>query len=284
MQEVYIAAATRNPKRETRNKNILMSAPNRFILLLVIIIALAGCSGRDSLNKVWFYTYDGTKSDADGDPADNDPELTPVHFMNLQANGQYTAYLQGFEYGTWDLDDKFIVLRGTGKKVQRILLEKIEKNEITVDLRPLNKHKSSYHFEGSDNNYEEADNPFSKANNQWRIKATHKESDQEITARLKNHFRYWEKYFDWGIKADKKSLDVRSLPGPLKMYGNGFELVPLEDWAPEWKSLFYNMEDCRIAWNKLHYFFTYERIAWAKTDHKFKMFVSAFQQMQRKIE
>lgn len=260
---------------------------NRFIVLLVVIAVLAsGCSSRDALSKVWFYTHDGTKDagNAGADLTSGDPVLTPVHFLNLQANGQYTAYLPGFEYGTWDLDDELIVLTGNDKKVRRIRIENIKKNELTLDIQPANQSQSSYQFEGSKNSFEDADNPFSRVNNEWRIKATHKESDKEITARLKNHLRYWEKYFDWGIKADKKYLDVRSLPGPLKMYGNGFELVPLEDWAPEWKSLFYDMEDCRIAWNKLHYFFTYERIAWAKTEHKFKMFVSAFQQMQRKIE
>ena len=265
---------------------------NRLIILLMIITTMiSGCSRRDALSKVWFYTYDGTKTEGGDDMAaafkkllSGDPVLTPIHFINLQSNGQYTAYLRDFEYGTWDLDGKLIVLNGSDKKVRRLMLEKIEKNELTLDVQPDNKYQSSYHFEGSKNDYDDADNPFSKENNKWRINATHKESDEEITARLKNHFRYWEKYFDWGVKADKKSLDVRSLHGPLKMYGNGFELVPMEDWAPEWKSTFYDMEDCRIAWNKLHYFFTNESIAWAKTDHKFKMFVSAFQQLQRKID
>lgn len=255
----------------------------RYIVLLSVFTMAGSCSRHDALSKVWFYTYDDTRSHSVADK-NGDPILTPVHFMNLQSNGQYTAYLQGFEYGNWDLADDFIVLKRNDKKVRRIHLQKTGINEITVDIKPDNAFQSAYRFEGNPNNYGEDENPFSKANNLWRIKAPHKESDQEITTRLKNHFRYWEKYFDWGIRTNKQYLDVRSLPGPLKMYGNGFELVPLEDWAPEWKNLFYDDEDTRIAWNKLHYFFTYKRIAWAKTDHKFKMFVSAFQQIQRQIE
>lgn len=264
-----------------------MPFPKQVIVVLAAMALLASsCSRRDALSKVWFYTYDDTKSQSNtgSDPDPGDPELNPTHFINLQANGQYTASLQEFTYGSWDLDKDLIVLTGQDKKKRRIRIETVQKNELVLDVRPENKQQTAYHFEGNKNNFEDEDNPFSKVNNEWRIKATHKESDKEISDRLKNHFRYWERYFDWGIKTDKQSLDVRSLRGPLKLYGNGFELVPLEDWSPEWKAVFYDTEDSRIAWNKLHYFFTYERIAWAKTEHKFKMFISAFQQLQRKID
>ncbi len=264
-----------------------ISFPKQLLVLLAsVIVITSSCSRHDALSKVWFYTYDDTKSanNEDSDPASGDPELNPTHFINLQANGQYTAWLEEFTYGSWDLDKELIVLTGHNNKKRRISIEGIQKNELILDVRPDNKQQTAYHFEGNKNNYEEADNPFSLVNNKWRIKAAHKESDKEISDRLKNHFRYWEKYFDWGIQTNKQSLDVRSLRGPLKIYGNGFELVPLEDWSPEWSAVFYDQEDKRIAWNKLHYVFTYERIAWAKTDHKFKMFISAFQQLQKKID
>jgi hypothetical protein len=257
-----------------------MSFLRRILVLLMIVVAVSGCSRKKVMSKVWFYTYDGTTTHS----SNGDPVLTPLNFINLQEDNQYTAYLTNFEYGSWSFDGDYIVLRGNDKKVTHLKMGKIQKNEILLDVLPENKDESSYHFEGTETGANNADNPFSKENNLWRIKATHKETDQEITARLKNHFRYWEKYFDWGVKEEKNSLDVRSLRGPLKMYGNGFTLVPLEEWSPEWTANFYDAEDCRIAYNKLYYFFTNDRIAWAKTDHKFKMFVSAFQQLQQKIE
>jgi len=240
------------------------------------------------MSKVWFYTYDGTKSKSSSLDLEKllagDPLLTPANFINLQRDGRYTAHLGQFETGTWEMDKQYMVLKSADKKVTHLQVQEIKKNELVLDVQPENKYESSYHFDGVDNDLPGEDNPFSAENNQWRIKATHKESDAEIAARLRNHFHYWEKYFEWGITTDRQTLDVRSLRGPLKMYGNGFELVPLEDWDAAWKSLFYDMEDCRIAYNKLHYFFTYERIDWAKTDHRFRMFVSAFQQLQRKID
>lgn len=268
-----------------------MITHSRPILILIAIAGLlSSCSRKDTLSKVWFFTYDdnasfsGIKIYGSKNLPGIDPILTPVSFVNLQKDGHFTAYLEDFTYGTWDIKDTLIQLTGHDKKVRRLAIHDIKKNEMTLDAQADNPLASSSHFEGVDNDLKEEENPFSLTNNRWRIKATHKETDQEISDRLRNHFRYWEKYFNWGITTDRKTLDVRSLAGPLKMYGNGFQLIALEEWDPEWSSLFYDREDATIAWNKLHYFFTFEKIAWAKTDHKFKMFVSAFQQVQRKID
>ena len=251
------------------------------VLLLAGCTLLSGCaSEHDILSKVWFYTFDDTKSHA----SSGDPTLTPINFINLQSDGHYTADLDGFQYGTWAMGGGGVILTGSDKKIRHIEVQKVMPTEITVDVQPGNNDKSSYRFEGSKNAFPDEENPFSLANNRWRIKATHKESDKEIVDRLKNHFRYWEKYFAWGLKVEKTSLDVRSLRGPLKIYGNGFELVPLEDWSPEWADNFYDQQDRERAWKELEYFFIHERIAWAKSDNKFKMFISAFQQLQNKMD
>ena len=116
------------------------------------------------------------------------------------------------------------------------------------------------------------------------MKAERKESDTELTARLKNHFRYWEKYFSWGLEHRKGSLDVRSLPGPLKIYGNGFTLVPYEHYDYEWKMHFFDADDCHRAYLKMYSFLRKEDIEWPQTDHKFKQFESAFRQLQQKLK
>lgn len=262
-----------------------MPFPRVLPLLITCILLIACHSKKNTLSKVWFYTYNENAAADQPEGQSSDPVLTPIHFLNLQQDGQYTAYLDELEYGSWIVKDKYIVLTNAAKKERSLLLHSLSDKEMNLDINPFNQQRSVYHFEGTPNPYKkEADNPFSAANNRWRIKATKKETDQEITQRLKNHFRYWEKYFDWGIRTDKKTLDVRSLRGPLKMYGNGFELVPMEQWSDEWRSYFFDDEDRRIAYNKLLWFFTNENIAWSKTEHKFKMFVSAFQQLQQKLD
>lgn len=250
-------------------------------VLLMAVTLLSGCASKhDVLCKVWFYTFDDTRTHT----GKGDPELSPTDFVNLQFDGQYTADLQGFQHGTWALSGDDVVLTDASKKKRYIALKVVTPNEITVDVLPGNKDESLYKFEGTSNTFPDEENPFSLVNNQWRVKATHKETDPEILARVKNHLRYWEKYFAWGLETKKTTLDVRSLPGPLKIYGNGFELIPFERWAPEWTGHFYDAEDAQKAWGVLHDFFTYKRIAWAKSDNKFKMFISAFQQMQNKMD
>jgi len=250
-----------------------------FILACTLI--LSGCGGREGLlTKVWFYTYESKARVA----GSTDPELNPVCFINLQPKGKYTANLGAFEYGAWSVEDKLLVLKPGDGKTRKILMKKLTDEELVVDLDPTNQFNSSSSFEGTKNPLkEEEESPFSYANNKWRIKASHKESPQQITDRLVNHFRYWEQYFRWGIESDKKTLDVRSHPSPLKMYGNGFALMPIDQWPEEWSRNFYDDADRQVAFDKIRWTLRNKSVKWPETGHKFKQFVSAFSQMQENI-
>ena len=74
-----------------------------------------------------------------------------------------------------------------------------------------------------------ATNPFSLGNNKWRISANHKESRQEIRQRLINHCEFWKTYFSWALDNNIQSVDVRSTPTAIKIYGNGFALKKFDD-------------------------------------------------------
>jgi len=74
-----------------------------------------------------------------------------------------------------------------------------------------------------------ADDPFSVQNNKWRIPPTHRETDDEIKQRLYNHCQFWESYFEWALANEQATVDVRSTPTAIKIYGNGFGLKPVEE-------------------------------------------------------
>src|SRR5689334_17014149 len=78
--------------------------------------------------------------------------------------------------------------------------------------------------------------PFSLKDNQWRIPATHKETPMQIRARLINHCHFWKDYFAWALSNDIATIDVRSTPTPIKIYGNGFGLKEVEDLPSEWQN------------------------------------------------
>ncbi|NML22818.1 hypothetical protein HHL16_18175 [Pseudoflavitalea sp. G-6-1-2] len=254
----------------------------RSFVLLSIVLGLAACSGRQGLlTKVWFYSY---AEDTDTqDPADS--VLTPVNFINLESRGKYTASLDKFEHGTWTLKDREIVLTPASGKSRTIIIRKLGEKEMIADVNAANGASSWHHFEGLDNPVDdEKDSPFSVTNNKWRVKATQKETPQQVTERLINYFRFWEKYFGWGLESDKNSLDVRSLPGPLKMYGNGFALIPVDQWPAEWSNYFFDQEDRQVAFDKIRWVLRNKKVAWPETGHRFKQFMSVFQQMQNNIK
>ncbi|WP_127126494.1 hypothetical protein [Pseudoflavitalea rhizosphaerae] len=253
-----------------------------YFSLFCSLIFLNGCFSREGLlTKVWFFTYEN-KARAE---ESTDPELSPVSFLNLQSKGRYTANFGGFEYGEWSVEDKILLLKPTGGKERRVLMKKLTDKELVADLDPSNAYVAESRFEGFKNPLrDEEESPFSITNNKWRIKAKHKETSKEITDRLVNHFKYWEQYFRWGIESDKNSLDVRSHPSPLKMYGNGFALMPVDLWPEEWSRNFYDSSDRQAAFDKIRWTLRNKSVKWPESGHKFRQFVAAFQQMQTNVK
>ena len=98
--------------------------------------------------------------------------------------------------------------------------------------------------------------------------------------RLVNHCKFWEAWFTWALKNKLANIDVRSTASPIKIYGNGFTLKPLKELPRRWINVFYDEQDCIKANAIIEKIIRTKDITWVQTDHKFKMFISAFQQLQ----
>ena len=224
--------------------------------------------------RIWFYTHStGAK-----DPADSG--LTPASFIDLEKDGSYTSDLGRFDHGKWIYDNHeihFISYRHS----QSVL----PVSYLTFNEMQAGPPKGPFdNFEGTRNNFTAAaENPFSIENNSWRIKAAAKETNAQIKSRLFNHFKFWEMYFTWALNDHIEYIDVRSTPTPIKIYGNGFTLKPFNELSEAWKSCFFDEADCRKANETIEYLLNHNNIAWPHTDNKYKMFISAFQQLQRKL-
>jgi hypothetical protein len=251
-------------------KKILSFIPFIFFLLISASCFLPN----NRVDKIWFYTYSSNAAHAD-------TTLTPASFINLQGDGTYTRDFGNFDYGKWILKDKKIRLINNKHETSIINVVYISGNEIQLGLN----NNPDADFESLPGSFASDDqNPFSKENNLWRIAAARKETDDEISNRLLNHFKFWEKYFTWALNNELSTVDVRSTPTLIKIYGNGFTLKPFDQLPSEWKSFFFDTDDCRKANNKLKIFFETKNIAWPHTENKYKMFISAFQQMQQKFK
>lgn len=239
---------------------------------ILLLAAATGCTLLvNPLPKLWFFT-DGT-----GNPPGMNEPLTPASFIELRPDGSYTRDFGRFDYGNWLRKGNQLILTSHDHKTTTYPLTMPTSTEMQLSL-------SANYVAGFESKAIPAEDqkkdPFSLVNNRWRIPATHKESDPEIRQRLYNHCQFWETYFRWALDKELATVDVRSTPTPIKIYGNGFALKDSTDLPAEWASLFYDADDRGKASEMIRSIFQHKTIAWAQTDNKYKMFLSAFQQLQ----
>jgi len=246
------------------------------LIAILIIVVFTQCqTSNDKLSKVWFFTH------SSGASATTDTFLTPAHFLSLRPDGSYTRDFGKFEFGTWTFAEDKLSLTNQRNRTVNLKINFNSPNKIGIDLGS----GKIANFEGPgsvDPSTPEQD-PFSKQNNLWRIPATHKESDDELRQRLLNHCKFWEVYFDWAMTNDLKSLDVRSIPTCIKIYGNGFGLKRWEELPQTWKSYFYDSADCKKVDQLIKHTFRHNDIDWPKSENKFVIFLGAFQQVQKLV-
>lgn len=245
-----------------------------FLIVIVVTFCLMSCLSKTPAN-LWFYTY------TSGAVVKEDSLLTPSSFLNLKRDGTYTSDFGSFEYGHWTKQDDELLLTDTGNKTTRLHVNTLTAKELQL----VTNKGMVINFEGQRlKASRKQDDPFSLENNRWRIKAIHKESEAEIRNRLINHCQFWVAYFNWANESQQETVDVRSTPTPIKIYGNGFSLKPFSDLPYEWRSYFFDNEDCKIANNLMYEIFQFNQISWPHTDNKYKFFISAFQQLMHFLQ
>lgn len=253
------------------------------LLILAAVFISCKSNEKQSFQKAWLYNDDLTREQQMEDVfkygGTAEYGFNGASFMNLQPDGKFTSYFTAFDYGDWKAQDSSLVLTNHNKGKLVLNVKKLDSRQMICVNRSNHK---VYRFNGFSNSISsDAESPFSIANNIWRIKAAHKETDTEIRARLKNHFRWWEKYFGWGLKNKVQVLDIRSTASVLDMYGNGFELKYYDQQFPEWRNIFYDSADCWRAYEIVYYLMYKKDIDWPKTENGFEAFVSAFKQLQQ---
>jgi hypothetical protein len=249
---------------------------NIYILTLVLFLAQPSCTfKKEGIDALWFYTY------STGNNKSDDQTITPASFLNLLPDKTYTRDFRGFDYGNWEKKDSLLLLRSIKGDTAVFPIKYFFGNELQL----LTGKGTTVSFESQPGKFSSVnENPFSVENNQWRIPAAKKENDSELKNRLRNHAKFYEFYFRWALKYELSSIDVRSTPSLIKIYGNGFALKEFDDLPVTWRSYFYDEEDCRKANDILKNIFEHKDIAWSNTDNKYKMFISAFQQLQQLIK
>lgn len=254
--------------------------PRPTVLLLLVVLAACGRQ-TPPISQAWLVSKDVELQDIERLTKKMGVGygygLSSAGFMDLQPDGTYSANLYVYDYGKWSYDNNTLILRGHNQRPRRYVVNELSGKEVLLtDV----KENVWYVFNGFPNGFEKkTDNPFVPENNFWRLKAPKKETDEEIASRLRNHFMFWEKYFNWGNNEGVK-LNIGTVPSPLQMYGNGFELIHYNYQPMAWVNVFYDTLDCYRAYEKLYYLFAYNNIKWPKTKDRFENLASAFRQLQ----
>lgn len=255
----------------------------RFFYFLFVATIIVACEEKqEPVNKAWiFQKVEFTEGETDYSvEAINPMNLDVSSFLDLQEGGKYTSYFGHFDQGEWELKHDTLLLKPSGGWL--IIPFKVQSNKNGKMQLFYNPRKAIYTFEGFENSVFNSglENPFSYSNNKWRQKPETRESDEEIAARLKNHFRFYETYFRWGKSLDKERLLVNNFPGPLTIYGNALELIPSYRYSYSWQQCFYDTSDCNKAYEMLYYHMYSKEIKWPETKNRFEWMISAFNQLQ----
>lgn len=246
--------------------------------LFLFLISICACTVKKAgIARVWLFDeehlVEGSRY-----PLATDASWNPACFLNLQSDGRYTLYQTEWDTGKWLVRDGMLLLLNGSRKFTEYKLGLEGENEmILIDKR----RGVEMRFLGYSNHFSSPEeNPFSTWNNRWRIRADHKESNTEIGARIRNHFRYWETYYNWAGQAKVGTLSVSDVPSFFEMYGNGYELRRPEDQPQRWKQLFFDSADCYKAYEKMYYLMYAHNVKWTETENRYAAMSSAFRQMQ----
>jgi hypothetical protein len=254
----------------------------RLLAACIISLLLGACANKSGqVARPWMLTAHYPVTGAEGFENALDVPLDPTTFFIIKPNGDYSIGLNGFSEGKWTLRHDTLYIAGS----QTFTMPVLRNNDQTLLLQAMLKGKKiNYEFTAMPElPATAAEDPFSAMNNQWRVRPSKKETEEELRARLVNHLIFWERYFAWGAEKSISYLDVRSTATPIMIYGNGFALKSVTDLPAAWKRCFYDEADCVRANEILAEELRRIKIAWPVTTNKFKFFQSGFQQMEEQL-
>lgn len=242
----------------------------KFKTLLVFagFLLFTACSTEPTLTKKW--TIDGVQVSTllhDYDESFNALRESAARFdffFRFYPDGSFTAgsNRSSLLTGTWTLADQNLTLHmePSGKNM-RFRVREMTENQLTLSLytvsrRPPNDRPStmprvvpqSVLLSGMADNYDfsEESDYYSLRLNTWRVKATGRESEEQLRGRLVNHLDYLIAYLGVTIDREGGEVDLSELNSPITMASNGIGLKFFDD-SNVWSTCFFDHRDARQA-------------------------------------
>jgi hypothetical protein len=154
-------------------------------------------------------------------------------------------------FGKWAVDNtgKLLTITYANGKTAQYTIDKISARNMTMASKE-DKKNIEYRADGKvQKNI--ADDPFYGANNQWRIKPSKPETDEEIRERVRQALVFYGKYLDRNVALNVPSITFAGIPVILMWYKSGLAVIPKSRVDQRWVNCFYNKEQALKAQNML---------------------------------
>lgn len=139
------------------------------------------------------------------------------------------------------------IIASFGKDRATYEIKKIEEYKMILSRNENNKTALLYLKGDGNPYYGRKINPFHPVYNQWRIKPSKPESDEEIRQRLKNCIQFFSIFFKDNYRRDATEIDFMGLPSCFKWYQGGISVQSEKNLDKKFITCFYNKEQALKA-------------------------------------
>lgn len=219
---------------------------------------------RDQLSKTWLLsdvkTLQPATSSTEAVRRWKERLLQAGILFHFFPDGQ-CAFIEGEIYhaGQWTLDERNnkIQCNYADQDSSATLLIKIRRlgsDSLAVDL-VRNKQTLSAMLKTDHYKYDQPEKcPWHMANNQWRIKPDHPETDAEIKARFINHLRHYCTVLEAMLDNNGHTVTVKNSPSCIQIYRSGIGMRNTDKIDAAWFATFHDRQDakkCLVMFRKM---------------------------------
>ena len=234
--------------RSTALFRVLFLSPIAFALL-----ALHGaCTKSISRTELEAITWDIKSSRLLSERTDafgrEHPVPMPHGFFRFYGDGQASrVHNATYRAGRWSWNPKSSTLdfEGDDGFKEQIIVERVEPTGFLFEVTSRDI-AVAYRVAAGDPSYGDID-IYSPAANTWRIPASHAQSPDEITQRLRAMLAFLKAYFENAAIRSAQTVEVASLPTPFIFAANGVAIYDTEHLPEKWASLFSSREEAEDA-------------------------------------
>jgi hypothetical protein len=187
------------------------------------------------------------------------PELALYNDFSVTENARCTV-----KFGKWKIDKKHRLLLlsftdGTNKSyfIEKILLQKmvvtqeIGDDEVTISFSSDGLARKQF-----------SDDPFYPANNQWRIRPSAPETDEQILNRMKQCVHFYSLFFQDNHQRQETDISFIGLPNCFQWYNGGIGLIDKPDLDEKWIDCFYSEKDAFKGYEMLKQLIERHELKW----------------------